>query len=107
MRPSIHAPRVTRLGLFLIGVAGVASLGFATTASADPVLPQPGSASAADTVAAYRASGFDVRTNFVEGTPNVPLSECMVTTIRNFNGPMESLIMPSPVDIDVTCPNAK
>ncbi|CAN5702247.1 hypothetical protein BH09ACT8_BH09ACT8_33470 [soil metagenome] len=83
-------------GLFLLPVA-----------SAEPTLPQAGSQSAADTVTAYQAAGFDVQIQYLEGRPNVGLADCRVTAIRNFNGPMASLMMLSTVDIDVVCPNAK
>lgn len=107
MRPMARTQKWSRsCTLGLVGVA-TAALGLAPIASADPVLPEAGSRSAADTISAYEASGFDVDVNYPEGPPNVPLTECKVTAIRNFNGPMASLMMLSAVDVDVACPNAK
>jgi hypothetical protein len=76
-------------------------------ARADPIIPQAGSESASATVTDLMAAGYGVDVNYVEGTPNVPLSECRVTAIRNFNGPMAALMMLSSVAVDVACPNAK
>lgn len=84
-----------------------AALALATTAGADPVIPRAGDSSAADTVAALQAAGFDTRVDFLEGNPNVPLGECKVTTILNPNGPMASMLMMSTVYVQVACPNAK
>lgn len=92
--------------LMAVGLAS-SSLFLLPAASAEPLLPQAGSQSAADTINAYQAAGFVVQVQYLEGHPNVALGECRVTAIRNFNGPMASLMMLSTVDIDVVCPNAK
>jgi hypothetical protein len=42
--------------------------------------------------------------NYLQGHPNVPLSECHVNTINN---PGHMTSEPSTVYVDVVCPNAK
>ncbi len=103
-------PRRISVGRAGVGIAAalcVAALASAATAGADPVIPRAGDSSAADTVAALQAAGFDTRVDFLEGNPNVPLGECKVTTILNPNGPMASMLTLSTVYVQVACPNAK
>lgn len=91
-------------GVTAIAALMVCLLGGTPFANADP---QAGVESASATVDDLQASGYDVQINYLAGNPNVPLSECKVTAIRNFNGPMASLMMLSTVAVDVSCPNAK
>ncbi|HYO02490.1 MAG TPA: hypothetical protein VET27_11690 [Mycobacterium sp.] len=87
--------------------AAVVMLNTAPSAAADPIVPQAGSASADIIINALTSSGFDTQINWLQGRPNVPLSECRVDAIHNPNGPMASMIMLSTVYVDVSCPNAK
>jgi hypothetical protein len=54
-----------------------------------------------------QAQGFDVVINFLQGHPNVPLSECHVNAINNPNGAAPNPSTLSTVYVDVACPNAK
>jgi hypothetical protein len=78
----------------------------APTANADdPVFPAAGTESASATVMDLQSQGFDVVINYLEGHPNVPLSECHVNGIND-----PSHMVPaaqSTVYVDVACPNAK
>lgn len=93
-----------RAGLF-VGAA-VAAIVAAPVAAADLVFPTAGSESVAATVSDLKAQGFTVVINYLEGQPNVPLSECHVTGIDNPSAPTAN---PSTVtvSVDVACPNAK
>lgn len=66
-------------GAVLLGLAVL----LAPPALADPPsIPQPGSESAAATIGDLDDAGYDVQTQFENGSPNVPLSQCTVTAIN-------------------------
>jgi hypothetical protein len=89
----------------LLFAGAAASIAVAPMAGADDALPTAGSESASATIMDIEAQGFDVVVNFLQGHPNVPLSECRVNGINNPNHmvPAEQ----STVYVDVLCPNAK
>ena len=59
------------------------ALALAAPALADPPnIPAAGSESAAATIGDLDDAGFDVVTQFENGAPNVPLSQCTVTNIN-------------------------
>ena len=100
-----------RLAAWLVAAGGtaaaiVAAIAAAPVAAADLVFPTAGSESVGATVSDLKAQGFNVVINYLEGTPNVPLSECQVTAINNPSAPTAN---PSTVtvSVDVACPNAK
>jgi hypothetical protein len=65
------------------GAAAAAAIAAApVAAAADPVFPTAGSESVGATVNDLKAQGFTVVINYLEGRPNVPLSECKVTAIN-------------------------
>ena len=88
------------------GSAVAAAVAAAPVADADLGLPTAGSESVGATVTDLKAQGFSVMINYLEGRPNVPLSECQVTAINNPTAPTAD---PSTVTVfvDVACPNAK
>ena len=98
-------PRRLRACLVAAGVVA-ATIVTAPVAAADLVVPTAGSESPGATVKDLKAQGFSVVINYLEGTPDVPLSECHVTGIDNPNAPTAD---PSTVtvSVDVACPNAK
>jgi hypothetical protein len=51
------------------------------------------------------SQGFDVVVNFLQGQPNLPLSECRVIGINNPSHRVPAAL--STVYVDVLCPNAK
>lgn len=72
----------------LLAVAAAASVAIAPIASADPVgTPEAGSEAADATISDLKAQGYNVRINYVSGTPDVPLSECSVTGIDTAAAP--------------------
>lgn len=59
-----------------------AAIALAPLAVADPPdLPNAGDESAASTVGAYDDANYDVQLQYENGVPDVPLSQCTVTTI--------------------------
>ena len=88
------------------GGAVAAAIAAAPVADADLVIPAAGSESVGATVTDLKAQGFSVVINYLEGRPNVSLSECQVTAINNPSAPTAD---PSTVtvSVDVACPNAK
>lgn len=76
------------------GVIGVAAIGFAGPAEAAPT----GELSAADTVKSLQDEGYSVQVN---GTANVPLSECLVTGLHGLSNPAPR----GTVYVDVSCPS--
>ncbi len=104
-----------RLALWTVAAGAVLSLAAAPAAAADPILPVAGNGSASDAVTQLQAAGYDVSINFLEGNPNVPLSECRTQSISGVKvkttaNDATMMLMDgnlSPVSIDVTCPNAK
>ena len=83
-----------------------AAISAAPVADADLAVPTAGSESVGATVTDLKAQGFSVMINYLEGRPNVPLSECHVTAIDDPSAPTAD---PSTVtmSVDVACPNAK
>lgn len=104
-----------RFALFSIVTGAVITMAGAPAAAADPILPTAGNGSASDAVSQLQAAGYDVSINFLEGNPNVPLSECRTQSIsgakvKTTADDAAMMLMSgelSPVSIDVTCPNAK
>jgi len=95
-------------GVSLLLCAGAAaSIAAAPIASADPVFPTAGAESASATVMDLQAQGFDVVINWLQGHPNVPLSECRVNGINNPSHMAPDSSTLATVYVDVLCPNAK
>ena len=92
--------------IWLVTAAAVVAFVVAPAAAADPAFPAAGDESASATVKDLRSQGFNVVINNLEGTPNVPLSECQVVAIDDPSAPTAA---PSTVTVtvDVSCPNAK
>ena len=93
-------------GVWLALAASAVAIAVAHTAAADPTFPAAGDESATATVKDLRSQGYTVTVNYLEGTPNVSLSECQVLAI---NDPSPPTAPPSTVtlSVDVSCPNAK
>lgn len=83
-------------GSAAIGAIGAAALGFAGNAAAAG--NGSGGQSAADTVNSLQASGYNVQLN---GTADVPLSECTVTDIHGLSGNPQAF---TTVYVDISCP---
>jgi hypothetical protein len=115
MNLSISSLKPVKLALCSVAVGAAISLTGAPSAAADPILPTAGNGSASDAVSQLQAAGYDVSINYLEGNPNVPLSECRTQSIRGLSGKTTSsdvmmMLMGGelyPVSIDVACPNAK
>jgi hypothetical protein len=91
----------------LVCAAAAASIALAPVVAAEPALPTAGSESASATVMDLQAQGFDVVINWLQGHPNVPLSECSVNGINNPSHMAADPATLSTVYVDVACPNAK
>ncbi len=115
MKLSMKSLKLVNLALSSIAVGAAVSIAGAPSAAADPILPTAGNGSASDAVSQLQAAGYDVSINFLEGNPNVPLSECRTQSISGLKGMTTAtdvmmMLMDgqlSQVSIDVTCPNAK
>jgi hypothetical protein len=99
----------TRAVVVRVAAAGAtASVVAAPIAAAEtPTLPVPGAGPASEAIQDLQADGFNVMINWLEGHPNVPLSECQVNAIHD---PNNSPVGPSTfqtIYVDETCPNAK
>jgi hypothetical protein len=92
---------------WLVCGGAAASIVAAPIAGADPVFPTAGTESASATVMDLQAQGFDVVINWLQGHPNVPLSECRVNGINNPSHMAPNPATLSNVYVDVVCPNAK
>ena len=92
---------------WLMCAGAAASIAAAPIAGAEPIFPSAGSDSASATVMDLKAQGFDVVINFLQGQPNVPLSECRVNGINNPSKAAPNPSTLSTVYVDVLCPNAK
>jgi hypothetical protein len=94
------------LAAWLVTAGAAVAIAATPTAAADLVVPMAGAESVSSTVSDPKAQGFNVMINYLEGRPNVPLSECQVTAINNPSAPTAN---PSTVtvSVDVACPNAK
>jgi hypothetical protein len=91
---------------WLVAAGGTAAvIAAAPVAAADVALPTAGSESVSTTVHDLKAQGFNVVVNYLEGPPDVSLSECQVTAIDNPSAPTAN---PSSVTVtvEVACPNA-
>jgi hypothetical protein len=100
--------KMRALVLWVAAAGATASVVAAPIAAAEtPTLPVPGAGSASDAIDDLKADGFNVMINWLEGHPNVPLSECQVNALHD---PSSSPVDPSSfqtIYVDVTCPNAK
>ncbi len=94
------------IGAGLLALGAAAAITLVPTAVADSVFPAAGDESASATINDLRAQGYDVRVNFLQGTPNVPLNECQVNDIDNPSAPSVPPSMAT-VYVNVLCPNAK
>jgi hypothetical protein len=94
--------------LWMAAAGSAASVAAAPIAVADSAtLPVPGAGPASEAIQDLQADGHNVMINWLEGHPNVPLSECQVNAIHD---PSSSPVGPSSFEtiyVDVTCPNAK
>jgi hypothetical protein len=90
----------------LVTAAATIAVAAAPLAGAEPSFPTAGAESATATISDLQAQGFTVMVNYIQGYPNVPLSECRVNAINDPSAPTAS---PSTVTVyvDVLCPNAK
>jgi hypothetical protein len=69
----------------VLALAVIAPIVLAAQAFADPppppLIPEAGSESAAATIGDLDDAGYDVQIQYENGTPEVPLSQCAVTSI--------------------------
>lgn len=92
---------------FCSAVTGAAvALIAAPVGHADSVFPTAGNESASATISDLESEGFNVTVNYLQGHPNVPLSECRVNGINNPSSP-DAIPEFVTVYVDVLCPNAK
>jgi len=85
-------PTPRNLALLLVVAGAAASVAIAPIAAADPTgVPEAGSESADATISDLKAQGYNVRINWVSGTPDIPLSECSVTGIDTAAAPTVSV----------------
>ena len=98
----------------VIAGAAVAFAGVPNASANPPILPTPGDGPASTAVQELQSAGYNVSINWLEGHPNVPLSECKVTSISGLRVTMQAdgmtLMEPARFDtayVDITCPNAK
>ena len=81
-------PTPRDFALLLVVAGAAASVAIAPIAAADPTgVPEAGSESADATISDLKAQGYNVRINWVSGTPDIPLSECSVTGIDTAAAP--------------------
>ena len=100
--------KMRALVLWVAAAGATASVVAAPIAAAEtPTLPEPGAGSASDAIDHLKADGFNVMINWLEGHPNVPLSECQVNALHDpSSSPVDPSSFPT-IYVDVTCPNAK
>jgi hypothetical protein len=94
------------LAAWLVTAGAAVAIAATPTAAADLVVPMAGAESVSSTVSDLKAQGFNVMINYLQGSPNVPLSECQVTAINNPSAPTANPLTVT-VSVDVACPNAK
>jgi hypothetical protein len=103
---------MTRIGITTtIAALSAAALGLGALALAGvcTAAPAPGDSSAADTISSLQAQGYNVMIN---GTPDVPLSECTVSGIHGlFDCTIDAQGHPMPgrlttLYIDTSCPSS-
>ena len=87
-------------GAGLIGI-GLALSGPVALADDPPVIPEAGSESAAATISDLQAAGYDVRTQFENGTPDVDLDQCDVTDINTVGSAGSDMV----AYVTITCPS--
>ncbi|BBX20314.1 hypothetical protein [Mycolicibacterium duvalii] len=76
-----------------------ALLGGAPAAPVAVAQPAAGSESPGDTIRTLTDQGFDVRINWVAGTPsNIPLSQCTVTSVNTSAPPAAYVSINCPPD---------
>jgi hypothetical protein len=104
----IASPNRARLAMYVAAAAAAAvtAVTAAPTGHADPTFPTAGSESASATINDLQSQGFNVTVNYLQGHPNVPLSECRVNGINNPSSPAATP-MTVTVYVEVLCPNAK
>lgn len=100
----------------IVAGAAVAVTGAPSAAANSAILPTPGDGPASIAVQQLQSAGYDVSINWLEGHPNVPLSECKVSGISGLKVIVMQddvvMMMTEPgglntVYVDITCPNAK
>jgi hypothetical protein len=106
MRHFIAAPNRTRLTVCIAATGAAFATMAAPISHADSTFPTAGSESATATINDLQSAGFNVTVNYLQGHPNVPLSECRVNGINNPSRPDANPAMIT-VYVDVLCPNAK
>ncbi|MBV8927932.1 MAG: hypothetical protein JO152_02240 [Mycobacteriaceae bacterium] len=94
-----------RLAVLIAGGAAAVALAVAPVAGADPVWPVGGGEPADATIAELADQGYDVQVNWVNGYPDVPLSQCWVNAIHNPDGPPTSQHPLATVYVDIGCPS--
>ena len=105
--PDLSAfPNRVALALWTAATCTALAVIAAPIAHADSVFPTAGDESASATITDLQSQGFDVTVNYLQGHPNVPLSECRVNGINNPSSPGAAPEMVT-VYVDVLCPNAK
>ena len=106
----------TALPWALVDGTALAVAAAPSAAANDQILPRPGDGPADMAVQQLQSAGYNVSINWLEGHPNVPLSECKVTGISGLSGSttptdvMMMLMEPAEFDtvyVDISCPNAK
>jgi hypothetical protein len=117
MRKMIQSLNLAKTACWAIVAGAALSLAAAPSAAAsDPILPRPGDGPADVAVQQLQSAGYNESINWLEGHPNVPLSECKVTGISGLSGSttptdvMMMLMEPAEFDtvyVDISCPNAK
>ena len=81
-------PTPRNFALLLVVAGAAASVAIAPIAAA---VPEAGSEAADATISDLKAEGYNVRINYVSGTPDVPLSECSVTGIDTAAAPVATV----------------
>ncbi len=71
-------------------------------AAADSVLPGAGSEDASATIKDLKAQGYNVSINWVNGYPDVSLSQCWVNSINTADASGQSTL--KTVYVDIECP---
>lgn len=114
MGMTVKSLKVVRATLWAVGASAAVMMATAPIAAADSILPVPGNGPASDAIQQLQSAGYNVSINWLEGHPNVPLSECKVTGISGLRATMTStdmMLMESAgfdtAYVDVACPNAK
>lgn len=117
MRVTVKSLNQAKAVACAVAAGAAVSLATATPAAADDqILPRAGDGPADVAIQQLQSAGYTVSVNWLEGHPNVPLRECIVTGISGLSGSttsndvMTMLVEPDEFDtayVDVSCPNAK